>query len=99
MANTKISDKGRSPKLVSMLKDCPKGPVTFLGYKDKSETTGVWERVKFQDGQVGLIETGHLASLHNDGIISIFETEKVEENTIAEFKSDVQLGIKDGDLY
>ena len=98
MANTIISNNGRSPKLVSNLKDCTLGPVTFLGYKDKRTTTGVWERVRFNDGQVGLIETGHLASLHNDGIAKIFADDVVEPDATVEFRTDVQMGIKDGDL-
>lgn len=99
MSKLIISDKGRAPKLLNMLNDCAQGPVKLIGFNDKRKTTGVWAKLQFADGQVGFVESGHLASLHNDGILSLFTTEKVVAGEEAEWREDVVLGIKDGELY
>ena len=98
MAQVKVSKVKREATLVANAKDCPIGPVVFLGYKDKSETTGVWMRIQLPDHQVVIVESGNLAALHNDKLALIFVDETIEDDCMAELRSDVEMGVKDGKL-
>ncbi len=94
-----ISNKGKGAQLLSGCKNCPIGPVELIGFNDKSGTTGVWAKIKFDaTKEVAFIESGHLAALHNEGSVAIFLEQEVVEGEVAHFDPECQLGIEDGKL-